>query len=481
MATRRNILQAGFATAMATSSQMGHGRSPVTIRPPNFIIILADDLGYGDIGCFGSPTIRTPRIDAMAADGAKLTCVYAEPLCGPARAAIMTGSYPIEVAEPGNVKHRHTVLHDREITIAEVLRPRGYRSAMIGKWGIGLQSNNRWKRELQPMRQGFDLFLGTPASNDMPGDVRLLGGDGEILEAPPKLETLTERYTDAAISFMRDNRDRPFFIYLCPNMPHVALAASSAFRGRSARGLFGDVVEELDHHVGRLLDAVRSLGLDEDTVILFTSDNGPWLNKGDEGGSAGPFRGGKQSTWEGGFRVPGVLKAPGRVAAGRTFTGMVGLQDMLPTLAALAGADLPKDRVLSGIDLSAYLFGTATESPRDSFAFYLWTHLQAVRKGQWKLHLPRPEDPKWKAPLTPYESLGPVDAAAIKGPMLFNVDADHAETRNVAADHPDVVAALTAFADETRARFGDYNRVGSAVRFFDPLTSRPAAPTLAVT
>lgn len=479
MINRRDVIGMGLSAAVVAPAIGAPVQRARRNRPPNFVIILADDLGYGDLGCFGSPNIRTPRLDRMATEGTKFTCVYAEPFCGPARAALMTGSYPIQVAEPGNVKNRHTVVHDREITIAEVLRPRGYRSAMIGKWGIGVQSNNNWRRDLQPLRQGFDFFLGTPASNDTPKDVQLIGGDGEVVEAPPKLETLTERYADTAIQFMRDNRDKPFFVYLCPNMPHVALAASDKFRGHSVRGLFGDVVEEIDFHVGRVLDTIRELGLADDTIVFFTSDNGPWVSKGDEGGSPGPFRGGKQSTWEGGFRVPGIAWAPGRVPAARTATDMVGLQDFLPTLAAIAGATPPADRALNGVDLSAYLFGRSERSARQDFGYYLWTHLQAVRKGRWKLHLPRPRDPEWLAPLTPSSSLSPADAAAVLQPMLFDIESDYGEQHNLAAEHPQVLAEMMAFVEETRRRYGDYNRLGADVRFFDPQEARPAAPVRA--
>jgi len=475
MLSRRSFCKSGAATALLSSS-VATGMSKR--RQPNFVVILADDLGYGDIGSFGSPNIMTPRIDRLVAEGLKLTCVYAEPFCGPARASIMTGSYPIRVAEPGNLKHRHTVLHLRESTIAEVLKPAGYRSAMIGKWGIGVQSNNNWRRDLQPLRQGFDYYFGTPASNDTPEDVVLLEGDGETVEFPARLDTLTGRYADAAIRFMRENRDNPFFVYLCPNMPHVALAASQQFRGKSKRGLFGDVVEEIDFHVGRIVDEIRRLCLENDTYVIFTSDNGPWNVKESDGGSAGPFRGGKSSIWEGGVRVPGVVWGPGRVSANSVSSEMVGLQDFLPTLASLAGAKVPPDVGTDGYDLSDFWLGYSDKSPRNTFAYYLWAHLQAVRQGQWKLHLPRPKDPEWLAPFTPSSHLAPEDAIAVSQPMLFNIETDYAERWNVADDNPKIVAQLFELAEEFRAELGDYNRMGSGVRLYDPYKQRPSRPVL---
>ncbi len=468
-------MKTGAAGVAAGLTGVGAASGRKSKKPPNFIIILADDLGYGDLSSFGSPNIKTPRIDALGADGLKLTCVYAEPFCGPARAAIMTGSYPIRIAEPGNTKSRHTILHDQEITLAEVLRPAGYKSAMIGKWGLGGHSNNRWRPELQPPSQGFDVHFGTPASNDWPEDVRLLR-DAEVIEQPPELDTLTRRYADEAINFIKSNKKNPFFVYLCPNMPHTALAASENFLGKSDRGLYGDVIEEIDFHVGRIVDALEDEGLADDTYVIFTSDNGPWIVKREEGGSAGPFRGGKMALWEGGVRVPGVVWAPGRIEPGRVSSEMVALQDFLPTLASMAGAALPSDRTIDGLDLSAFINGKTEESPRQEFAYYLWTHLQAVRKGRWKLHLPRPEDPAWVAPLEPTKHLNPEDAAAVKNPMLFDIKTDFRERYNVADENPGIVKDLFDYVEEIRDELGDYDRTGAGVRFFDPYDSRPEAP-----
>lgn len=470
MLTRRTLLKAGAATLASGVARGAPGR-----RPPNFILICADDLGYGDLGSFGSPNIRTPRIDALVREGLKLTSVYAQPFCGPARAALMTGCYPIRVGEPGNKKFRHTTLHQGEVTLAEVLKPAGYACAMIGKWGLGGHSNNRYVVDLLPNRQGFDMHFGTPASNDFLADTVLLR-DGALIEKPAEQDTLTRRYADETIRFMNAHRRKPFFVYLCPNMPHVALAASAEFRGRSPRGLYGDVVEELDFNVGRVVDEVRRLGLERDTYIVFTSDNGPWIKQRDEGGSSGPLRAGKASAWEGGMRVPGVVWAPGRIAGGRSSSQIVALQDFYTTFAALAGAPLPTDRIIDGVDLSAFLQGRSETSPRTDFAYYIWTSLLAVRQGRWKLHLPRPKDPEWLRPLVLSEHNEPEDTGPITEPLLFDIESDLGERRNRAADHPGIVADLLAAAERIREDLGDHDRLGRNVRFFDPMTTRPAAP-----
>lgn len=444
----------------------------------NFIVILADDLGYGDLGCFGSPNIRTPRLDRMATEGIKLTSLYAEPFCGPARAALMTGCYPIRVAEPGNTKSQHPILHTREITVAELLKTRGYATAMIGKWDLAGHSNDRFVAELLPGHQGFDHHFGTPTSNDSIEYTTLLR-DGRVVDAPPiDMSTLTRRYVDEAIGFVRANRDRPFFLYLAPNMPHVLLAASRRFRGRSVRGLFGDAVEELDFHIGRLIDALGRLELAERTWVIFASDNGPWLREEANGGSAGAARGGKVTVWEGGMRVPGIVWAPGRVPAGRTLTGMCALQDLFPTVAAIANAEMPGDRTIDGHDLSSWWAGDRDRSPRDRHYFYLWTHLQAVREGRWKLHLPRPFDPEWLRPIRPSQHVSAADAGPLERPLLFDIEADFGERRDRSGDHPEIVRRLLGIAEEARAELGDQDRTGAGVRFFDPQAARPAAPRM---
>ncbi len=447
---------------------------------PNFIIIFADDLGYGDLGCYGSPNIRTPRIDTLAREGMRMTNFYAQPICGPSRSALMTGCYPMRLAERENKKHLHPVLHSKESTLAEVLKPGGYASAMIGKWDLGGHSNTTYQPDLLPGLQGFDMHFGTPSSNDSVTGTILLR-DGKVIEQPAVQESLTERYTDEAISFMTAHRKQPFFLYLAPNMPHTALAASARFKGKSPRGLYGDVVEELDYNVGRVMDAVKRLRLERNTYVLFTSDNGPWLVKKEDGGSAGPLRSGKVSTWEGGVRVPAIFWGPGRIPAGAVNSGMAATLDVMPTFAALAGQQLPSGRTIDGVDIRGLLQGApGAKSPRDTYYYYLWTHLQAVRRGRWKLHVPRPGRPEWIMPLLRTLHIDARDSENISKPLLYDLEADVSERHDVADRNPDVVRDMLALAESVRAELGDYDRLGKGVRFFDPIDARPTAPVRAV-
>ena len=363
---------------------------------PNFVIIFTDDQGYEDVGCFGSPDIRTPRLDAMAREGMRFTSFYAQPICGPSRAALMTGCYPMRVAERGHTKQVHPILHEDEITVAEVLKERGYATACFGKWDLAKHAQRGFFMDLFPTRQGFDYFFGTPTSND---SIANLYRNEELIEAKSEMATLTERYTNEAIAFMEENRAQPFFVYIPHTMPHTRLDASTPFKGKSERGLYGDVIEEIDFNVGRLLDAIKNLDLAETTYVLFASDNGPWLIKNkndadghlpsDHGGSAGPLRSGKVSTFEGGVRVPAILWGPGRVPAGTSCDTIATTMDIMPTFAALSGAKLPTDRVIDGSDIRHLFHGDFEKAdPAKAFFYYLRVHLQAVRQGNWKLHLP---------------------------------------------------------------------------------------------
>jgi len=468
---RRGFLRAmGLgAAAMAIAPRRSTGDTAVAERP-NFVIIFTDDQGYQDLGCFGSPQIRTPRIDRMATEGRRFTSFYTQPICGPARTAIMTGCYPLRVGEQGNVKNTHPVVHAKEITVAEVLKARGYATAMIGKWDMARHSQTRFHPDLMPNGQGFDFFFGTPTSND---SIANLYRNGELIERKADMSTLTRRYTDEAIGFIRRSKDRPLFVYLAHTMPHTRLAASEQFRGKSRRGLYGDVIEEIDWNVGRILDAIEQHALTKRTYVIFTSDNGPWLIKRAHGGSALPLRSGKASTWEGGQRVPCVMWAPGRIPAGTVCDEVASTLDVLPTLAKLAGTAPPADRVIDGHDISALMHGEAgATSPTEAYYYYLYTHLQAVRSGKWKLHLPRPARPPWVGNLH-WRHIDAKDVFEITHPLLYDLDADVGETTDVAARHPEVIARLLKLAEKAREDIGDYNRIGKGARFHDPGPKRP--------
>jgi arylsulfatase A-like enzyme len=446
--------------------------------PPNFVIIFADDLGYGDIGCFGATEIKTPRIDRMAEEGMRFTNFYAQTVCGPSRAALMTGSYPLRVATHQNQVEIHPSLHLEEVTIAEVLREVGYTSAAFGKWDLAKHNQNKFHPELLPLYQGFDYFFGTPTSND--STVNLIRNN-EVIEEDTDMSLLTRRYTDEAIAFIQRSKDRPFFVYLAHTMPHVELAVSDAFRGKSAGGLYGDVVEEIDFNVGRLLDALQAEGLDEHTYVIFTSDNGPWFlgrsaghlkrigpDAVTHGGSSGPLRGAKTSTWEGGLRVPFVIRAPGRVPAGTVCDEVAATLDMLPTLAGMAGGKPPQGRVIDGHDIRELIAGVSgAKTPTKAFYYYAHTRLQAVRMGPWKLQLPRPVNPAWDR----YSE--EEDVITSSSPLLFDLASDVGETIDVAAAHPAIVAEMVELAEWARRDIGDYDRAGTNARFFDPEPHRP--------
>ena len=434
-----------------------------TDRPPNFVIIFTDDQGYGDVGVYGATGFRTPNLDRMAAEGVRLTDFYvAAPVCTPSRAALLTGSYPVRVGLGHRVlfPYSDTGLHSDEVTIAEILKERGYATGIIGKWHLGHH------RKFLPTRQGFDYYFGIPYSNDMGNHnyvrekmisppLPILRNEARIEQQPDQTQ-LTRHYTEEAVRFIHDHKDEPFFLYLPHSMPHRPLAASARFQGRSALGLYGDVIEEIDWSVGRVLDTVREAGLDEHTLVVFTTDNGatiqPWARRGYRSGSNGPLRAGKNTTWEGGMRVPCIMRRPGKIPAGRVQRELATAMDFLPTLAKLAGAAPPTDRILDGRDIGPLMsMQPGAKTPHEAFYYYRDERLQAVRGGPWKLHVYRPQ---WG------------EAASGKKPMLFNLTDDIGERYDVAASHPDIVERLQRLAEKARADLGDAatGRKGTNVR-----------------
>ena len=425
----------GAALMVSSRSRASIAHASASPRLPNFIIIITDDQGYSDIGCFGSPNIKTPRLDKMAAEGVKFTDFYvAASVCTPSRAALMTGCYPKRVGLPYVLSPAAWIgISPSEITIAEILKTRGYATKCIGKWHLGRLP------QFLPTRHGFDSYFGIPYSNDMdlpPFPPTPLMHDENIIEQPVIQETLTERYTEEAAKFITENKDKPFFLYLPHTMPHVPLHVSEKFKGKSARGLYGDVIECLDWSTGQILDTLAKLGLDDNTFVMFTSDNGPWLQRGENGGSALPLRAGKGTAFEGGFRVPCIMRWRSKIPAGTVCSEAAATIDLLPTIAKLAGAEPPTDRIIDGKDIWSLMSGVPqAKSPHEAFYYYTATDLRAVRSGPWKLMS--------------------ADPARGDGDALYNLETDISETTNVIARHPDVATRLRQLVEMMRDDLGD--------------------------
>ena len=402
-------------------------------RPPNFIVIFVDDMGYGDIGPFGSTVNRTPNLDRIADEGMKLTSFYAAPLCTQSRAALLTGSYPKRVGlEAGSwfvvlMPGDEHGIHSDEVTVAEMLQSRGYRTACIGKWHLGDQA------EFLPTRHGFDYYYGLPYSNDMIPDnpttpirnyppLPLLRGE-EVVSEVKDQSFLTGAYTEEAVRFIQQNREEPFFLYLPHTMVHVPLYAGEEFKNKSSNGVLGDTIEEIDWSTGRILDALKETGISEHTLVIFTSDNGPAR------GSPGPLRGRKGSTYEGGMREPTLAWWPGTIPAGSESDEVTSTMDLLPTFAGLAGAEVPRDRIIDGDDISPILRGEpGAKSPYEAFYYYFGDTLRAVRSGVWKLHA---------------------------NGELYHLGEDIGEQNDISMEHPDVVAKLNEYLESARADLGD--------------------------
>lgn len=427
------LLTALFLANASTDSALADEQE----GPPNVIIIFCDDLGYGDLGCFGHPTIRTPNLDRMAAEGMKFTQFYAGAcVCTPSRAALLTGRLPIR---SGMCSDRRRVLFPDsqggiqadEITLAEIFRAAGYATGCVGKWHLGHLP------PFLPTNHGFDSYFGIPYSNDMDRSHLPLLRNEEIIEQPVNQSTITQRYTDEAVQFIESNHDQPFFLYFPHTFPHTPLFAGEAHLETSSRGLYGDVVEELDASVGRVLDTLREKDLTENTLVFFTSDNGPWLNRKAHGGSAGLLRGGKGSTWEGGMREPTLAWWPGTIEAGSVSQQVASTMDIFATACAILGQALPDDRLYDSHDLTPVL---TSEGPttREALFYYRGTRLMAVRQGPWKAH---------------YITQAGYGSAAEEHdpPLLFHLEIDPGEQWNVADQHAEVLDQIQEVIETHRA------------------------------
>lgn len=421
-------------------------------KTPNFIVIFTDDQGYEDIGCFGSPKIKTPNLDKLAAEGRKFTSFYsANSVCSPSRAALMTGCYPTRVSVPGVLFPRHKEgLNPDEITIAELLKTKGYATSCIGKWHIG------HKPKFLPTRQGFDSYFGIPYSNDMTIDpeaklaaniilregftldriknekpkknlVPLMRNE-EVIEYPCDQTTLTKRYTQEAVRFIEKNEDKPFFLYLPHTMPHIPLFASKNFKGKSERGPYGDTIEEIDWSVGQIMKTLRENNLDENTLVIYTSDNGPWKLKEGRGGSAYPLRGYKFQTYEGGMRVPCIMSWKGKIPSGTVCDEIGATIDLLPTFANLAGAKIPDDRIIDGKNIWPIISGKeGALSPHDIYYYYKGNRLESARQGKWKIRRSGKQS---------------------QSVELYNLEDDISESKNLSPKNPELIEVMLKKMDE---------------------------------
>jgi arylsulfatase A-like enzyme len=443
--------------ALLAGSQPAFPAPASTERPPNILVIFCDDMGYADVGCYGARAYKTPNIDRLARQGMRFTDFYvAQAVCSASRAALLTGCYPNRIGIKGALNPQAKIgIHSNEVTIAELLKHRGYATAIYGKWHLGHHS------QFLPTRHGFDEYFGLPYSNDMwPHHptmktnfppLPLIEGEKTVQLMPDQTQ-LTTWYTERAVSFIERNKDRPFFLYVPHAMPHVPLFVSRKFEGKSKSGLFGDVIEEIDWSVGQILSALKQQHLEENTLVIFTSDNGPWLSYGDHAGSAGHLREGKGTTFEGGVRVPFIARWSGKIPAASVCGEPAMTIDLLPTLAKVAGAELPSHPI-DGLDIRRLLSGQrGAKSPHEALFFYWDEHLQAVRSGPWKLHFAH----SYVKPVPPGNGGQP---GKIENPKidlaLFNLESDPSETNDLSSTHPEVVARLQNLARKAREELGD--------------------------
>lgn len=470
--TRRNFLRLTGAAGALFSLPFGC-RQKQKSESPNFIVILCDDQGYGDVGCYGAQGFKTPNLDRMAAEGMRFTDFYvASSVCSPSRAALMTGCYSQRIGLP-EVLHPWSEigLSSEETTLAELLKSKGYATACFGKWHLGHHP------QFLPTRHGFDEYFGLPYSNDMwPNhptkpdffpDLPLIEGE-DIIDLNPDQSQLTTWYTERTLEFIKKHKEEPFFVYLPHSMPHVPLFVSEKFKGKSEQGLYGDVIMEIDWSVGQILDILKKEGLDHNTFLVFISDNGPWLSYGDHAGSAGPLREGKTTTFDGGQRVPCIMRWPDTIPAGEVCNEMATAMDLLPTFAHLVEAPLP-EHTIDGKDIRPLIMnGQGAKSPHEAFYYYNVWKLEAVRSGKWKLHLPHT-----------YFGFHKGGTGGMPGPSvwkeiglaLYDLHADPGETTDVSGNHPEEVERLLMLAEHARRDIGDAEKkVVKGKDFFEART-----------
>jgi len=470
-----SLLGAGAGSVIFT----GCGKEPgpavkssrTAVDKPNFIIVFCDDQGYGDVGCYGARGFSTPNLDRMAAEGVRFTDFHAATaVCSASRAALLTGCYPERVSILGALFPGSEIgISDREVTIAEMLKEQGYATAIYGKWHLGHHP------QFLPTRHGFDEYFGLPYSNDMwplhPtmadefGPLPLIEGEKTIAYLEDQ-SLLTTWYADRAVDFIKRNSRQPFFLYLAHSMPHVPLYVSDRFKGKAEKGLYGDVIMEIDWSVGRIIETLREQGIDENTLIVFTSDNGPWLSYGDHAGSAGPFREGKGTMFEGGMREPGIMRWPGKIPAGTVCNELATTMDLMPTFARLAGGKLPGHKI-DGYDIWPLISGEAgAKTPYECYYCYYGGELRAVRTPEWKLHFPHTYRSLQGRPGGTGGLPAEYDYNVKIGLELFDMVNDAGETTDVSGKHPEVVKRLQQLGEVAREDLGDVltERKGRGVR-----------------
>ncbi len=482
--TRRDFIKLGAlgsAAIVLSQAESIAGLVRDRKRPPNIVIMFCDDMGYGDLSCFGAKDISTPNIDALAEKGMRFTSFYvSQAVCSASRASLLTGCYAERVGIRNALMPFSQVgLNPAEETIADILKKRGYRTGIFGKWHLGHH------KEFLPLKQGFDEYLGLPYSNDM----WPVNYDGKkydtkdpkakrypplpLIEGEEKIKTietlddqagLTRLYTERGVKFIDKNKDRPFFLYMPHSMPHAPVAASSKFRGKSKQGLYGDVIEEIDWSAGEIISALKRNGIEKDTLFIFTSDNGPWLNYGNNAGSANPLREGKGTAFEGGARVPAVICWPGVIPERTVCNNIASTIDLLPTIASISGSTLPSKKI-DGVNILPLFKGDFVANPRNEFVFYYDYELRGVREGKWKLYFPHKSLTYAKTSPGKDGFPGPTGTVNV-GLELYDLENDIGEKNNIIELHPEIAERLKGIAEKKRIELGDglTDRVGTEVR-----------------